>query len=141
MSEKRTIKWVPGGFKRDAVPGKPAEGDQPAVEAIPEKVLYEGHLIVEVPLSEDRCELLLELGSEDPEDPNESEKQQNVHTARQGLDIYRRYAKKLLVGCEVTRVRDGKKLSLEEVLCEPALVNLPIQLGWKYIAGFGPGNE
>lgn len=120
MSEKRSVKWVPDSFVKKA-------------EGAADVELYSGHLLLQVPDSEFKCDLLVELGIADGE---EAAKKLG---AKALMEIYKK-SKHLILSAEVVRVKDAAKLNLDDVLHEEGLAFLPIQFGARMLEGFGPGN-
>jgi len=132
MEKKRTIEWTPDCFEKEVE--KEVEGKKVKVK----ETRYEGHLVVQVPLSEARCDILVELGIMDM-GGDDVAAQSKTANAKLLMSVWKQ-TKNLIIEAKVKRISDGAELDLDDVLHEQDLFAMPFQFAEKYINGFGPGN-
>lgn len=115
----RTFHWEPKCFRRK------------------DQVLYTGHLVIKAMTGEERTEMLQEDGVFDLEKEQEGKKVGDQ--SKWLLSIFKK-RKHLIMGCDVTRQKDGVKLSLEDLFFEEPLWHLPLEFAGCMVNGFNLGN-
>lgn len=117
--KQRTFHWEPKCFRRK------------------EQQLYSGHMIIKAMTGPERQRMLIEDGVFDVEDEVAKEKTGGQSAWLLGIFEKR---KDLIIGCDVTRLSDGAKLSLEDVMYEEPLWTMPLEFAGCLVNGFNLGN-